>query len=143
MLPSNSVYCLFIVVRDPASKPPRIPQKDVSVASFSELRSSKYEHTSLPKNINCGVNVFCAEPTSEDSEVEDLFENVEMASDWEGAGLEVGGLGDSAVSPFGRTPSANHTLLCSRDRDPKGGETRTELHFTLMFWFDTQTGTGK
>lgn len=65
------------------------------------------------------MDVFRAKPTSEDSEVEDLFEYVEMASDWEGAGLEVAGLGDSAVSPFGRTPSANHTLLCSRDRDPK------------------------
>lgn len=51
--------------------------------------------------------------------MEDLFEYAEMASDWEGAGLEVGGLGASVASPFGRTPSANHTLLCSRDRDPK------------------------
>lgn len=66
------------------------------------------------------MNVFHAEPTSEDSEVVDLFEYVEMASDWEGAGLEVGGFGDSAVSPLGRTPSANHTLLCSRVKDPKG-----------------------
>lgn len=65
------------------------------------------------------MNVFCSKPTSEDSEVEDLFEHVEMANDWEGAGLEVGGLGDSVVSPLGRTPSANHTLLCSRERDPK------------------------
>lgn len=62
---------------------------------------------------------FRAEPTSEDSEVEDLFELEEMARDWEGAALDVGGLGDSVVSPLGRTPSANHTLLCSRERDPK------------------------
>lgn len=48
--------------------------------------------------------------------MEDLFENVEMPSDWDGAGLEL--FGDSAVSPFGRTPSANHTLLWSLDRDP-------------------------
>lgn len=65
------------------------------------------------------MHVLHAKPTSEESEVEDLFEYVEMASDWEGAGLEVGGLGDSAVSPLGRTPSANHTLLCSRERDTK------------------------
>lgn len=42
-----------------------------------------------------------------------------MASDCEGAELEVGGLGDSAASPLGRTPSANHTLLCSRETDPE------------------------
>ena len=65
------------------------------------------------------LNVFPAEPTSKESEVEDLFEHEEMARDWAGAGLEVGGLGDSAVSPLGRTPSANHTLLCSRESDPK------------------------
>lgn len=52
--------------------------------------------------------------------MEDLFEYVETACAWEGAGLEVDGLGDSVVSPFGRTPSANHTLLCSRDKDPTG-----------------------
>lgn len=69
------------------------------------------------------MNVCCAKPTSEDSEVEDLLEYVEMASDWDGAGLEVGGLGDSAVSPLGSTPSANHTLLCSRVRDPEGERT--------------------
>ena len=53
--------------------------------------------------------------------MEDLLEPEEMASEWEGAGLEVGGLGDSAASPLGRTPSANHTLLCSRVRDPTRG----------------------
>lgn len=75
------------------------------------------------------MNVSHAKATSEDSKVEDLFEYVEMASDWEGTGLEVGGLGDSAVSPFGRTPSANHTLLCSRDRDPKDDMTaHSQLH---------------
>ena len=73
------------------------------------------------------MHVSHAKPTSEDSDVEDLFE---MARDWEGAGLEVGGLGDSAVSPLGRTPSANHTLLCSRDRDPKGYIT-TKITFYL------------
>lgn len=65
------------------------------------------------------LNASRAKPTSEDSELEVLLEYVEMASDCEGAGLDVGGLGDSAVSPFGRTPSANQTLLCSRVRDPK------------------------
>ncbi len=78
------------------------------------------------------MNVFHAKPTSEDSEVEDLFEYEEMASVWEGAGLEVGGLGDSAVSPFGKTPSANQTRLCSRDRDPKG--TKPKQNYILMSW---------
>lgn len=56
-----------------------------------------------------------------------MFEYAEMASDWEGAGLGVGGLGASVASPFGRTPSANHTLLCSRDRDPKKVHAHTSL----------------
>lgn len=75
----------------------------------------------IPANLIALVvgECFRAEPTSEDSEVEDLFELEEMASDWDGAALDVGGLGDSVVSPLGRTPSANHTLLCSRERDPK------------------------
>lgn len=47
------------------------------------------------------------------------MEDLLMASDCEGAELEVGGLGDSAASPLGRTPSANHTLLCSRETDPE------------------------
>lgn len=77
------------------------------------------------------MNVFHAKLTSEDSEVEDLLEYVEMASDCEGAGLEAGGLGDSAAaSPFGKTPSANQTLLCSRVSDPKK-VTQPKLHFTF------------
>lgn len=78
------------------------------------------------------MDAFHARPTSEDSEVEDLFEYVEMARDWEGAGLEVGGLGESVVSPLGRTPSANHTLLCSRVRDPKGDTpTQNYIYFNV------------
>lgn len=65
--------------------------------------------------------------TSEESEVVDLFEYVETASDWEGAELEAEGLEDSAVSPLGRTPSENHTLLCSRERDPKNKTRKTTL----------------
>lgn len=71
----------------------------------------------------------CAKRTSAESGLEDLFEYVEMASDCEGAGLEVGGLGGSVVSPLGRTPSANHTLLCSRERDPN-----TEHHITFYYF---------
>lgn len=39
-----------------------------------------------------------------------------------GAGAAAGGLDDSAASPLGRTPSAKHTLLCSRVRIPAGGD---------------------
>lgn len=46
--------------------------------------------------------------------MEDLCEYMEIARDCEGVELEAGGLGDSAVSPLGSSPSANHTLLCSR-----------------------------
>lgn len=65
------------------------------------------------------VTVQCVQLTSEDSVVEDLFENVETARDWEGAELEAEGLEDSAASLLGRTPSANHTLLWSREMEPK------------------------
>lgn len=51
-----------------------------------------------------------------------MFELAEMASDCEEAGPGARGLGDTSdPSPLGRTPSANHTLLCSRVRDAKHG----------------------
>lgn len=65
------------------------------------------------------LNAFHATLTSEESDVEDLFDNVETACDWEGAELEAEGLEDSAVSLLGRTPSANHTLLWSRETEPR------------------------
>lgn len=51
--------------------------------------------------------------------MEDLLEKAELMRGWEGAELEDGGLEESVASPLGRTPSANHTLLWSRDPDPK------------------------
>lgn len=61
-----------------------------------------------------------------------------MASDWEGGWLEVGGLGDSAASPFGRTPSANHTLRCSRDMDPKS-EKKKKFRFAKKQCMEVQS----
>lgn len=70
-----------------------------------------------------------AEHTSECSAVQDLFEYVDMAIEWEGAGLDDAGFGDSDASPLGSSPSANHTLLCSRVRVPED-ETITRLQKT-------------
>lgn len=65
------------------------------------------------------------ELTSEASGVAALLEQVEATRDREDGEPEDGGLEDSAASPFGRTPSANQTLLWSRDREPKQ-ETNTK-----------------
>lgn len=51
-----------------------------------------------------------------------------------GARLAGGGLEDSAVSPFGRTPSANHTRLCSRVRTADGGNTHTQKAKVRKKW---------
>lgn len=88
--------------------------------------------TSSRNSVSCGWMFFRGEPTSKDSEVEDLFEYVEIASACDGVELAVGGLGVSPVSPLGSTPSANHTLLCSRVRHTEKGERTTVKHHTVM-----------
>lgn len=53
----------------------------------------------------------------------DLLEIWDTAGGWAGleCGFGAGPLEESVVSPLGKIPSANQTLLCSRDREPTKG----------------------
>lgn len=67
----------------------------------------------------------------------DLLEIWDTAGGWTGFGFgfEAGALEESVVSPLGKIPSANQTLLCSREREPASNQKfRVFFHKTLIFF---------